>query len=66
MTKKNSSENPEQLAIQKNDPVKVIQGVIDKAARKKKKNINIHQYFGKVDFGSNGLTYQKKVRDEWK
>ena len=27
-----------------------------------KKKIDIDKYFGKIDFGTDGLTYQKKIR----
>jgi len=32
----------------------------------KKKKINLDKYFGKVDFGTDGLSYQKKIRNDWK
>jgi len=33
---------------------------------KQKKTIDLSKYFGKVDFGVDGLEYQLKVRDEWR
>lgn len=33
---------------------------------KKKTPINLEKYFGKIDFGTDGLTYQLKARDEWR
>jgi hypothetical protein len=33
---------------------------------KKKTPIDLKKYFGKVDFGIDGLEYQLKVRDEWR
>jgi hypothetical protein len=41
---------------------------IEKALAKsksKRKRINLSKYFGRVDFGIDGLTYQKKIRNEW-
>ena len=32
---------------------------------KDEKKANLKKYAGKVDFGMDGLTYQKKVRNEW-
>ena len=42
---------------------------LDKAMAKnfkKKKKINLAKYFGKVNFGGDGLKYQKKIRSEWR
>lgn len=42
---------------------------LDKALtrmKSKRKKIDLNKYFGKVDFGVDGLTYQKKIRNEWK
>ena len=33
---------------------------------KKKSPVNLEKYFGKIDFGVEGLTYQLKARDEWR
>jgi hypothetical protein len=33
---------------------------------KKKAPINLEKYFGKIDFGVDGLTYQLNARDEWR
>lgn len=43
---------------------------IDKAMqkltdRKKKEKIPLDKYFGKVTFETDGLSYQKKIRNEW-
>ena len=32
----------------------------------KKAPIDLSKYFGKIDFGVDGLEYQLKVRDEWR
>lgn len=32
---------------------------------KKRKAIDVKKYFGKIDFGMDGLEYQLKIRDEW-
>lgn len=36
-----------------------------KKMRSKKKKLNLDKYFGKINFGTDGLTYQKKIRNEW-
>jgi len=33
---------------------------------KKRTPISLDKYFGKINFGIDGLTYQLKVRDEWR
>ena len=33
---------------------------------KKKAAIDLNKYFGKVQFGVDGLEYQLKTRDEWR
>ena len=33
---------------------------------KQRKPINLKKYFGKVNFGVDGLDYQLKIRNEWK
>ncbi|WP_295675164.1 hypothetical protein [uncultured Mucilaginibacter sp.] len=33
---------------------------------KRKAPINIDKYFGKINFGIDGLTYQFEARDEWR
>ncbi len=33
---------------------------------KKRKVIDLKKYFGKVDFGVDGLEYQLKIRNEWR
>jgi len=50
----------------KKESVQAIRKAIEKASsQKKKKSVEIDRYFGKVKFGMDGLSYQKKVRDEW-
>jgi len=47
--------------INKKDSEKDIRKKIQKAAAdKKKKPVNLDRYFGKVNFGLDGLEYQKK------
>ncbi|MFD2531793.1 hypothetical protein [Gracilimonas halophila] len=54
------------LTINKKDSIKKIREAIEKASSKRKKNkVDIDRYFGKVNFGMDGLEYQKKVRNEW-
>ncbi len=33
---------------------------------KKKATIDLNKYFGKINFGVDGLEYQLKTRDEWR
>jgi hypothetical protein len=33
---------------------------------KNKAPLNLDKYFGKINFGIDGLEYQLKVRDEWR
>jgi len=33
---------------------------------KKKSPIDIEKYFGKINFGEDGLEYQLRVRNEWR
>ncbi|MES2112835.1 MAG: hypothetical protein V4577_29050 [Bacteroidota bacterium] len=32
----------------------------------KKQPMDLSKYFGKINFGEDGLTYQLKIRDEWR
>lgn len=32
----------------------------------KKAPLDLDKYFGKINFGTDGLEYQLKVRDEWR
>lgn len=55
------------VTIQKKDSVKTIRDKMQKGATNKKKMpVNLEQYFGKVKFESDGLEYQKQIRNEWK
>lgn len=54
------------LTIHKKDSEKEIREKIQKAiADQKKKCINLDRYFGKINFGLEGLEYQKRIRNEW-
>lgn len=33
---------------------------------KKKASVNLDKYFGKINFGIDGLAYQLKIRNEWR
>jgi len=46
------------------DSVQAICEAIEKATSHKKKSVDIDRYFGKVNFGMDGLEYQKKARNE--
>ncbi|MEX0724383.1 MAG: hypothetical protein WD053_10915 [Gracilimonas sp.] len=55
------------VTINKKNSIKEIRAAIQKASSKpSKKRVEIDRYFGKVNFGMDGLEYQKKVRNEWK
>ena len=54
------------VTINKSDSAEEIQEVLRKMMKNnKKRSISLNKYFGKVSFGTDGLTYQKEVRDEW-
>ena len=54
------------IVIKRSDSKEKIDKMIEKAIdRKDKKTVDLDRYFGKVKFESEGLEYQKKVRDEW-
>ena len=53
------------VTIKKNATLKEIKSVIKRIAGHKRKTIDVDRFFGKVKFGVDGLTYQKKIRDEW-
>jgi len=54
------------VIIHKNDSDKDIREAMKKVLNsKKKKEIALERYFGKVSFDINGLEYQKRIRDEW-
>lgn len=54
------------VKLHKKDSAQAIREAIKKASsHKKKKSVDIDRYFGKVNFGMDGLEYQKKVRNEW-
>jgi hypothetical protein len=36
-----------------------------KLEQKKGKRASLKKYIGKVDFGTDGLSYQKQLRNEW-
>ena len=52
------------IQVNKNIKPKDIDKMLDSIAKGKKK-INLEKYAGKVNFGMNGLAYQKKIRNEW-
>lgn len=53
------------VKIDKKDSVQVIREAIEKASsHQMKKSVDIDGYFGKVNFGMDGLEYQKKIRNE--
>ena len=53
--------------IRKNDTSKAIQEAIrEMKEKRKKKPIDLDRFFGKVNFGVDGLEYQKRIRNEWR
>jgi len=52
------------IKVSKKTTRKGIKKALAKAISLRKK-IDLSKYSGKVDFGMDGLTYQKKVRNEW-
>jgi len=54
------------ITIHKNDSDKDIRAAVRKVLnQKERKDIPLDKYFGKVSFDVDGLSYQKKVRNEW-
>jgi len=54
------------VTIHKNDSDEDIRAAVRNVLNQKgKKSITLDKYFGKVSFNDDGLTYQKKVRNEW-
>lgn len=54
------------VIINKDDSKEKIDKMIQEAAgQKRKSKINLDRFFGKVNFGVDGLEYQKGIRDEW-
>lgn len=55
------------VIINKNDSNEAIRKALRKVKDKKsRKKIALEKYFGKIPFDENGLTFQKRVRNEWK
>lgn len=52
------------VKVSKKSTRKEIEKALTKSTSRRKK-IDLSKYFGKVNFGTDGLTYQKKVRNEW-
>jgi hypothetical protein len=52
------------IKLNKDATIKEIKAVFRKISGKKRNPVNLDRYFGKVDFKVDGLTYQKKIRDE--
>lgn len=54
------------VTIDKDQSKKQIEKKIERVSKEKEgKRIDAGKYFGKIDFGVDGLTFQKRVRDEW-
>ena len=52
------------ITIKKGDDTETIRKKIDRLKSKKRKP-DLSKYYGKVNFAEDGLTYQKKIRNEW-
>lgn len=52
------------IEIPKGTSPEKIKGLLKKRSKRKKKNID--SFFGKLPKIEDGLTFQKKVRSEWK
>jgi len=54
------------VIIHKNASAKDIRAAVREVLdQKERKSISLDKYFGKVSFNTDGLSYQKKVRNEW-
>jgi len=55
------------VTINKNQSTRQINKKLNELSKKKPhKGIDANAWLGKVNFGIDGLEYQKKIRDEWK
>ena len=54
------------LEIPKGTPEKKIKAILKKRGRKKSTKKTIDGFFGKLPHIEDGLTFQKKIRSEWK
>jgi len=55
------------VTIHKNQSTRQIDEKIKELLKKKpKKGLDANAWSGKINFGMDGLEYQKKIRDEWK
>lgn len=52
------------ITIKKDDDTETIQKKIARLKSRKKKP-DLSKYYGEVNFAQDGLTYQKKIRNEW-
>ena len=50
------------VRVSRKTPKRKIKAALSKISTKKKK-INLDKFFGKVNFGVDGLTYQRNVRE---
>ena len=55
------------VTINKNQSTRQIDKKLKELSKKKPhKGIDANAWVGKLNFGIDGLAYQKKIRDEWK
>jgi len=54
------------IEIPKNTPEKKIRKILKEMQGKKLPKKSLNSFFGKLPDIEDGLTYQKKVRNEWK
>jgi hypothetical protein len=55
------------LVIKKNTSTDEVRAILSKArAKRTTKKANVKSFFGKLPNIEDGLTYQKKARNEWK
>ena len=54
------------VTIKKSQSTKQIDKKLkDLSKKKQQKGLDANAWFGKINFGVDGLDYQKKIRDEW-
>ena len=53
------------VLLTKNMSKEEMEKELSKLEKKKAKKSNLKSYIGKINFGVEGLSYQKAVRNEW-
>jgi hypothetical protein len=54
------------LVIKKNTTADEVRSILRKSGSRRKKKSSVASFFGKLPGIEDGLTYQKRARNEWK